>query len=158
MQNENCKLQIECRSALLLCCRSCGGRNRTCVRAVNSRLSVPTRIPQQNRFGVAGFEPAISCSRSTRNSKLSHTPPKSTQPESNRHFLHGKQIGIRYIMGALSDFELSKNESTGRESNPRRRITGAESSPLDDQCLFVASGTRRARTVTSLVKSQVCCR
>ena len=83
---------------------------------------------------MAGFEPAISCSRSTWNPKLSHTPLKSTQPESNRHFLHGKQIGIRYIMGALSDFRLSKIESTGRDSNPRNRITGAVSSPLDDQC------------------------
>jgi hypothetical protein len=54
----------------------------------------------RNQVGAAGFEPAISCSRSTRNPKLSHTPLKSTQPESNRHFLHGKQIGIRYIMGA----------------------------------------------------------
>ncbi len=30
---------------------------------------------------------------------------------------------------------LSKIKSTGRDSNPRRRITGAASSPLDDQCL-----------------------
>ena len=30
-----------------------------------------------------------------------HAAQKSTQPESNRHFLHGKQIGFRYIMGAV---------------------------------------------------------
>ena len=42
-------------------------------------------------------------------------------------------------MGAFESLiELSKNtQSTGWDSNPRRRITGAESSPLDDQCLFV---------------------
>lgn len=36
---------------------------------------------------------------------------------------------------------LSKINSTGRDSNPRDRNTGAVSSPLDDQCGFV-SGTR----------------
>jgi hypothetical protein len=62
----------------------------------------------RNRVGVAGFEPALSCSRSTRNPRLSYTPllsrqmgdSKSTQPESNRHILHGEQIRFRYIMGA----------------------------------------------------------
>lgn len=29
--------------------QSCGGRNRTCVGAVNSRLPVPTRVPPQNQ-------------------------------------------------------------------------------------------------------------
>ena len=40
-------------------------------------------------------------------------------------------------MGAWLEAELSKIKSTGRDSNPRRRITKAESSPLDDQCLFL---------------------
>ena len=43
--------------------KSCGGRNRTCVGAVNSRLPVPTRIPPQNKVRMAGFEPAVSCAR-----------------------------------------------------------------------------------------------
>ncbi len=30
---------------------SCGGRNRTCVRAVNSRLPVPTQVPPQSKSG-----------------------------------------------------------------------------------------------------------
>jgi hypothetical protein len=38
-------------------------------------------------------------------------------------------------MGARLEAELSKIKSTGRDSNPRRRITGAVSSPLDDQCV-----------------------
>jgi hypothetical protein len=35
---------------------------------------------------------------------------KSTQPESNRHNLHGEQIGFRYIMGAVCETKLSKIE------------------------------------------------
>ena len=52
---------------------------------------------------------------------------------------------------------VKETESTGWDSNPRRRITGAVSSPLDDQCYF-SSGTRGARTLTRLVKSQGLCR
>ena len=98
---------------------------------------------------MAGFEPAISCSRSTRNFRLSYIlnqnnvqssqthseTPKSVQRESNPRFLHGKQVGYRYIMGAKkTDIGLSNSKSTRRDSNPRHRITGAVSSPLDDQC------------------------
>ncbi len=64
---------------------------------------------------------------------------KSAQRELNPRFLHGKQVGFRYIMGAICLAGLSKSKSTGRDSNPRRRITGAVSLPLDDQCV---SGTR----------------
>jgi hypothetical protein len=74
----------------------------------------------------------------------------------NPHFRHGKPAGYRYIMGANVLIELSKNElrflrrewalpdkgvctperkSTGWDSNPRFRITGAESLPLNDQCV-----------------------
>ena len=50
---------------------------------------------------MAGFEPAVSCTRSTRIAKLSHTlMTKSAQWESNPHFRHGKAAGYRYIMGA----------------------------------------------------------
>ena len=50
--------------------------------------------------------------------------------------------------GRLLAAGLSKIESTGRDSNPRRRITGAESWPLDDQCLSDAESraSRVART------------
>ena len=83
---------------------------------------------------------------------------QSAQRESNPHVRHGKAAGIRYIMGAFIRVELSKNElqSTGWDSNPRRRITGAESSPLDHQCIL--SGTGGARTLTCPVKSRMCCR
>ena len=57
--------------------QSCGGRNRTCVRAVNSRLPVPARVPPQWEVRMAGFEPAVSCARSTRNTRLSYILPAS---------------------------------------------------------------------------------
>ena len=64
---------------------------------------------------------------------------KSAQRESNPHFRHGNAAGCRYIMGARESLiVLSKNKSTEWDSNPRHRITGAESSPLDDQCLSIA--------------------
>jgi hypothetical protein len=50
-----------------------------------------------------------------------------------------------------------ERKSTGWDSNPRFRITGAESSPLNDQCLFF-NGIRRTRTVTFPGKNRVCCR
>ena len=65
----------------------------------------------------------------------SFAPHKSAQRESNPHFRHGKAAGCRYIMGAWC-VGLSKIKSTGRDSNPRSRFTGAVSSPLDDQCLL----------------------
>ena len=39
-------------------------------------------------------------------------------------------------MGACVTTKLSNSESTGPDSNRRHRITGAESWPLDDQCLL----------------------
>ena len=66
-------------------------------------------------------------------------------------------------MGAWLEARLSKIESTGRDSNPRRRITGAVSSPLDDQCLSVgpvgieptSSGLRdRCITLSATVPNQ----
>ena len=50
---------------------------------------------------------------------------KSAQRESNPHFCHGKAAGYRYIMGAPECAGLSKTKSTGRDSNPRRRMTTA---------------------------------
>lgn len=56
---------------------SSGGRNRTCVPPVNSRVPVPARAPPESfrpTVGMAGFEPAISCSRSGRIPRLSYIP------------------------------------------------------------------------------------
>ena len=86
---------------------------------------------------------------------------------------HGKPVGFRYIMGANVLIGLSKSsvvpfvanvrsentwtstrerKSTGWDSNPRFRITGAESSPLNDQCIFL-NGIRRTRTVGTAANS-----
>ena len=152
--------------------RSCGGRNRTCVGAINSRLPVPARDPPQssqsawsdsNRRsrapearGFPGFptrcdwsmvdgrllmakKTAVGVFRcpSTFNNQQS-TFSQSAQRESNPHFRHGKAAGCRYIMGASLFLRLListlRLKSTGWDSNPRRRITNAESSPLNDQC------------------------
>ena len=88
---------------------------------------------------------------------------QSAQRELNPHFRHGKATGCRYIMGtSQSDRVFKEPKSTGWDSNPRCRITGAVSSPLDDQCIanipvLTSSGTRGARTLTHLVKSQAVC-
>ena len=68
---------------------------------LTARLPVPARAPPQCRVGAAGFEPALSCSRSRRIARLSHTlkSHESAQRESNPHFRHGKAVGYRYIMG-----------------------------------------------------------
>jgi hypothetical protein len=76
-----CHRQLACPSV----CRSCGGRNRTCVGAVNSRLVVALRVELSAtrlsagfgqpaldyrlanavvcQVGMAGLEPAVSCSQ-----------------------------------------------------------------------------------------------
>jgi hypothetical protein len=94
------------------------------------------------RVGVVGFEPTVSGSRNRRNCQaFPYAEMQSAQRESNPRFRHGKAVGCRYIMGACVVTELScqranDRESTGSDSNRRFRITGAESSPLNDQCLW----------------------
>ena len=53
--------------------KSCGGRNRTCIKAINSRPPVPAQDPPHHSVRMAGFEPAISYSRGTRDARLPHT-------------------------------------------------------------------------------------
>ncbi len=96
---------------------SSGGRNRTCVPPVNSRALVPARTPPElsrQTVGMAGFEPAISCSQGRRISQTFLHPesprsPTSAQRESNPHVRHGKAVGYRYIMGTIAVAELSRN-------------------------------------------------
>ena len=95
---------------------------------------------------AAGFEPAISCAQSRRQSQAFPRPEgQSVQRELNPHLLHGKQVRYLYAMNAWLEAELSKIKSTGRDSNPRRRITGAVSSPLARPVRFF-SGTGGYRT------------
>jgi hypothetical protein len=56
---------------------------------------------------MAGFEPALSCSRSRRIGQAFPHPesfrsPTSAQRESNPHVRHGKAVGCRYIMGTVT--------------------------------------------------------
>lgn len=85
---------------------------------------------------TAGFEPAISCARGTRNTKLSHVLlSQSAQRELNSRFLRGMQTGYHYTMGAYRLTKLSKSasrkrdESTVRESNSHPLGTTEESCP-----------------------------
>jgi hypothetical protein len=86
---------------------SCGGRNRTCVPAVNSRLPVPARAPPHQH--VVGIEQSArpDLNRRSPGSGPGGFPDfptrrsTSTQRESNPHFRPGKAAGCRYNMGAL---------------------------------------------------------
>ena len=63
---------------------SSGGRNRTCVPPVNSRVLVPARTPpESSRYtvGMAGFEPAISCSQGRRIGQAFLHPESSRSPK-----------------------------------------------------------------------------
>ena len=96
---------------------SSGGRNRTCVPPVNSRALVPARTPPESSsqtVGMAGFEPALSCSQGRRIGQAFPHPesprsPTSAQRESNPHVRHGEAVGYRYIMGTFAVPELSKS-------------------------------------------------
>ncbi len=80
-----------------------------------------------------------------------------TQRELNPCFRPGETARFRYVIGAVSPGRIVKEhfhcaqratvfptrtigdragKSTGWDSNPRRRATRAESSPLDDQCVL----------------------
>ncbi len=79
---------------------SCGGRNRTCVRAGNNRLPIPTRAPphqhQTTNGGVkvTGFEPVISCFQNTRVSQTSLHP--EIEPLIGLLFFVSQSIGTMY--------------------------------------------------------------
>ena len=140
---------------------STGGRSRTSNRRLNRappyRWATPVSLKRSGWPDLNRRSPAPEAGGL--NQAFLH-PERSAQRESNPHFRLGKAIGCRYIMGTAFRSRIVKElESTGWDSNPRRRITGAESWPLDDQCrsYFDASGTRGARTLTVLVKSQTLC-
>ena len=113
--------------------QSCGGRNRTCVRAVNSRLPVPTRVPphhvsqddwiRTSDLVLPKHAEYQAFLRPEFNKAESGKPKadvllgfplspfrfwKSAQRELNPHFRHGRAVGCRYIMGAFVGVELSK--------------------------------------------------
>ena len=104
------------------------------------------------------FELTIFCAQGRRIPRLSYTLIKqSAQRELNPRFRHGKAAGYRYIMGACGRIDCQRSrvpdrgtlllavhgylQSTRWDSNPRRCITGAASSPLDYQCLLPSVGS-----------------
>ncbi len=140
---------------------SCGGRNRTCDQWRLTGACLYQHRPHRNaESGVVGFEPTISCSRSRRNSRLSHTPDinESTQRESNPHFRHGKAAGCRYIMGAMNPDRIVKDQEHRVGLEPTSPHYGCGVLAAGRPVLMSVSGIRGTRTLTDLVKSQACCR
>ena len=99
--------------------QGCGGRNRTCEGAINSRPTVPAR-KHHNESARLGSNQHLRAPKA-RGIPISPTRRKvpahgvcrllrSAQRESNPHFRHGKAAGCRYIMGAKKRANLSKNK------------------------------------------------
>jgi hypothetical protein len=92
---------------------------------------------------TVGFEPTISCFRSRRNGQA-FPRPDSRAPSGSRTGHHPKDgpSAMARRQAAATSWALGwkpncqRPKSTGRDSNPRRRITKAVSSPLDHRCLF----------------------
>ena len=136
--------------------RSQGGRTRTCDLKLPELARCQASL-HSGKVGAGRFEPPISCSRSTRVSRLPHTPIRTAPSGSRtRTSAMARQQATATSWARRIAGRIVKDQSTGWDSNPRRRITGAESWPLDYQC-FAFSGIKGARTLTVLVKSQACC-
>jgi hypothetical protein len=84
----------------------------TGIEPVSGRLTAACSYQHElhrNTVGVVRFGLTISCAQGRRIPRLSHTPHKSIQRESNPHFRHGEPAGFRYIMDANIVIGLSKN-------------------------------------------------
>ena len=120
--------------------QSSGGWTRTITRLLNREP--PYRLGHTGllftKVRTTGFEPAISCTRSTRNTKLSHILiTRVAQWESNPHFRHGKAVGCRYIMGA---FASQPNCQTSISAEAAAKSTEPESNP---HCLVTTEASCR---------------
>ena len=136
--------------------RGCGGRNRTCVGAVNSRLPVPARVPPHQQVRTAGFEPAISCARGTRNPRLSHVL-KQERPAGIEPTLppwQGSRLPLHH--GRLCHNQIVKQREHRAGLEPASPHYGC--GVLAARRPVLVSRTRGTRTLTLLVKSQGCCR
>ena len=102
---------------------------------LNRRLPVPTQAPPQSQSG----RPDLN--------RRSRAPEARGIPGFPTSCLWRAPSGSRTRTSALARRQAAatswalgwkpncqRTQSTGRESNPRRRCTGAESSPLDHQC------------------------
>ena len=138
-----CHRQSACPTIIV----SSGGRNRTCTHPLNRRL--PYRLATPEKIGRDAETAATA----------SPCHFKSAQRELNSRLLHGKQMGYHYTMGAGCFAKLSKIrapcESRTRIPSIRRKYLAVRR-PGRGAC-FV-SGIRGTRTLTTVVKSHVCCR
>ena len=117
--------------------QSCGGRNRTCVGAVNSRLPVPARVPPQYQSARLESNQHLRAPEA-RGLSISPTRRIIERPagiEPAHPPWQGSRLPLHHGRLCVTT-NLSRNQSTGPDSNRRHRITGAESWPLDDQCLL----------------------
>ena len=114
----------------------CGGRNRTCDMTLNRRPPVPTQAPPQSKSGRRDLNPR---SRAPGARGIPGFPTSCTEkrPAGVEPALLPWQ-GSRLPRPSLRDGApwrvvvcriVKQQESNGRDSNPRRRITGAVSSP-----------------------------
>ena len=121
---------------------SCGGRNRTCAGAVNSRLSVPAQTPPHRSQGGPIRTDDLRLPRPADSQAFLH--PVEEHPAGVEPALppwQGSRLPLHH--GCVRTCRIVKDradQSTGRESNPRCRITGAESCPLDHQCVALSVG------------------
>jgi hypothetical protein len=95
---------------------------------------------------VAGFEPAISSSRSWRIAQLSYTLNQSSRRELNPHVHHGKVAGYRYITAA----DCSEARSAGVEPTPS--LYGRRCA---DRYTTTASHCKCARQESNLLRQHV---
>ena len=88
---------------------------------------------------MVGFEPTISCSRSTRSARLSYTLiTKSVQRESNSQFLLGKEMGYHYTMDAFCWLnQIVKDQEHRVRIELTQPLYENGVIPLDHQCLFI---------------------
>ena len=145
---------------------SSGGRNRTCVLPVNSRVLVPARAPPESiasdsrdgriRTGDLLLPKQADCQAFPH--PESSRSPTSAQRESNPHVRHGKAVGCRYIMGTIAVPELSKSREHRVGLEPTSPPYEVRSLRRWTTSACIASGTGGARTLTEPVKSRTFCR
>ena len=129
---------------------SCGGRNRTCVGAVNSRLPVPARDPPQCQSARLESNQHLRAPEARGLSVSPTRRSKSAQRELNPLFRPGKAAGCRYIMGAdrtQPDCQTSNcGQSSGRLRPPLASSFAVEPEGLEPSLHRVRTGDAAANT------------
>jgi hypothetical protein len=110
--------------------KSCGGRNRTCVWAINSRHPVPAQDPphhisQRGRIRTDGLvrprhAPLFNLDRGQ---PFPHAEVKSAQSDLNRPNCPGRAVRYRCVMGAKfwPDCQRSRSSKWDRTDSTRHQ-------------------------------------